>query len=191
MGLKIFKRYLKKRSAVFSFEFKKAACEKSFIKWQIHLSVEVGIDLCKRRNTTLTILIDIYWSRDASEFPEKDSSYYRSNRLQEKRRKTECVENVASCVFDTILYYWYESCVFYKELNNLLLSVTSVCPRPGQKKKKAPHCVCLFFILEILHIWVSYFGPRWKTCLVLSWKGIRTSALLGPRNFQISWWGSC
>lgn len=33
MGLKIFKRYLKKkRCAVFSFEFKKAACEKSFIK---------------------------------------------------------------------------------------------------------------------------------------------------------------
>lgn len=39
----------------------------------------------------------------------------------------------------------YESCVFYKELNNLLLSVTSVCPRPGQKK--APHC--FFFFLSL------------------------------------------
>lgn len=27
---------------------------------------EVGIDLCKRRNTTLTVLISIYCSRNAS-----------------------------------------------------------------------------------------------------------------------------
>lgn len=33
-------------------------------------------------------------------------------------------ENVASCMFDTILYYWYDSCkVFFKQLNNLLSSM--------------------------------------------------------------------
>lgn len=58
--------------------------------------------------------------------------------------------------------------MFYKELNNLLLSVTSVCPRPGQKKK-LPTVFVFFNLGDSSHLslvfWTkmkNLFGPELK-----------------------------
>jgi len=49
-------------------------------------------------------------------------------RGEKKQKNLNVLENVASCMFDTILYYWYDSCkvIFFKRLNNLLLCYLSV-----------------------------------------------------------------
>lgn len=83
--------------------------------------------------------------------------------MEGEQKYNECVIKViASCVFDTIfiLLIWLLESVF-KQLNNLFLSVTSLCPRPGQKKKKNRKKGIIFFFLP-LSICTVYCGPRWK-----------------------------
>lgn len=72
--------------------------------------------------------------------------------MEGEQKYNECVIKViASCVFDTIfiLLIWSLESVF-KQLNNLFLSVTSLCPRPGQKKKTEKKGIFFSFCL-----WVS------------------------------------
>lgn len=69
--------------------------------------------------------------------------------VEEENKKAVCVfdENVASCMFDTILYYWYDSCkVFFKQLNNLLLSMLPQrVPDLDKKLNPSPYLFSFFF----------------------------------------------
>lgn len=66
-----------------------------------------------------------------------------------QKRKKKVFENVASCMFDTILYYWYDSCkVFF--LNNWIIYYCMLPQSvPDLDKKITPHIFCFFYVYDL------------------------------------------
>lgn len=75
------------------------------------------------------------------------------------------IDNIASCAFDTIFVLtWFLQNVF-KQLNNLLLSVTSLCPRQTKREKKNPY----FYFLTIFEFILGGFSLLLSNCTVYLW----------------------
>ncbi len=155
-------------------------------KWKINLS--------KRRNT---VLIYIYCLKGLhKEFPEKDRKHWamkqqtldRGEKKNNKKKKPECLMKmlhhvclIPFCIID--MNYWYDSCkVFFKQLNNLLLSMLPQRVPDLDKKLNSP----LLFFPFFLFLWdsqrvtgllplnphskrlVMCCGPRWRN-RIWSW----------------------
>lgn len=107
-----------------------------------------------------------------------------------KKKSWMCLmKNVVSCMFDTILYYWYDSCkVFFKGLNNLLLStLPQRVPDLDKKFNPAPPCLPSFFFV------VPLFGSQWDFFLwvvdhveqVWSWRKVLCFTETNVRPLQV------
>lgn len=108
------------------------------------------------------------------------------------------MKNVASCMFDTILYYWYELLIWFlqsvfKQLNNLLLSVTSACPRPGQKAKLTPSPLFCFLWGSQWVVGLLTFEPPYKETCNVSWTNKDEGTPFGPGKTKgpLLYWSSC
>lgn len=155
---------------------------------QIHLSMKVEDEPRQKEEYS----INLYPLLKGLHFPETDRKHgstrhwaMKQRTLDQRRKKTtkkkpECLKMlhhvclIPFCIID--MNYWYDSCkVFFKQLNNLLLSML---PQrvPDLDKKLLPPLFCFFLLFLWDSQWVTGLlplSPHWKeTCTVL-WTKIK------------------
>lgn len=69
---------------------------------------------------------------------------------------------------------------FFKQLNNLLLSVTSACPRPGQKAKLTPSPLFCFLWGSQWVVGLLTFEPPYEETCNVSWTNKDEGTSFGP-----------